>query len=330
LEEEASAVLDQDWGNEDSCTYEGGYMRQPVFACKTCSKSTQNFGFCFGCSMTCHIDHDVYELFDKRHFRCDCGTPKSGCNCSFEPEKKEDNTENEYNHNFLGQYCWCNSSYEEDSVMYQCIICLDWYHLECIQSKELKKIPTPEIPCDFICSSCVERHSFIMQYSHLQIQTNEDKTEDTNKNHNTNLNTTANDQKSNCPLKYQPSSAVEAKNTFWIKGWNTSLCKCDDCTELYKTQKVEFLLDENDWEDEAIEEEPKEKKSVSILEATQEAFMKSSIPHEVKIELVHGYNDLRDELKSYMQEFIHSGKEVSKRDIEQFFEDFQTKRRRLN
>ena len=26
-------------------------------------------GVCFGCSMNCHVDHEIVELFDKRDFR---------------------------------------------------------------------------------------------------------------------------------------------------------------------------------------------------------------------------------------------------------------------
>lgn len=66
--------------NRSACTYVQGYITQPIYACATCTRGglREPFGFCFGCSMNCHVDHDVYELFDKRHFRCDCGTPKSG------------------------------------------------------------------------------------------------------------------------------------------------------------------------------------------------------------------------------------------------------------
>lgn len=111
LEEEVAAKMQENWGDEkyvihahehhyiyffsisstltcshqfalflsSLCTYEQGYITQPIYACRTCfDKSGKHFGFCFGCSMNCHVDHDIYELFDKRHFKCDCGTPKSG------------------------------------------------------------------------------------------------------------------------------------------------------------------------------------------------------------------------------------------------------------
>ncbi len=55
----------------DTCTYDKGYVRQPVYACKTCGGG----GVCAGCSVSCHAEHDLVELFNKRQFRCDCGTP---------------------------------------------------------------------------------------------------------------------------------------------------------------------------------------------------------------------------------------------------------------
>jgi hypothetical protein len=96
--------------------------------------------------MNCHLDHDIFEMFDKRHFKCDCGTPKSGmetlfvsyiqgCICKLKEQQTDDNNENEYNHNFEHKYCWCNGSYKPDDIMFQCIMCMDWFHMDCIQKK---------------------------------------------------------------------------------------------------------------------------------------------------------------------------------------------------
>ena len=75
------------------CTYDMGYIRQHVFACKTCyeeidgikqegeenkDEEVRHCGLCLGCSLHCHQGHTLYELFDKRAFKCDCGTSKYG------------------------------------------------------------------------------------------------------------------------------------------------------------------------------------------------------------------------------------------------------------
>lgn len=95
-----------------ACTYDQGYIRQPVYACQTCG----NGGVCAHCSLGCHADHDLVELFHRRNFRCDCGTPSlarlhpnsqevSPCSLRF-PGVAPAN-ENRYTHNFQGAFCYC-------------------------------------------------------------------------------------------------------------------------------------------------------------------------------------------------------------------------------
>lgn len=121
--------------------------------------------------MKCHVDHTVFELFEKRHFRCDCGVPRSGCSCVLDPcapmegRKLLDNEENRYNHNFDGLYCWCNKPYDHSSdvTMYMCVICQDWYHEQCIKDME-GAIPAEEDFDDFFCKDCVAKHPFLLHY----------------------------------------------------------------------------------------------------------------------------------------------------------------------
>jgi len=49
--------------------------RQAVYVCLTCTPAGcgRRAGLCFGCSVRCHGDHDIIELFQKRDFVCDCG-----------------------------------------------------------------------------------------------------------------------------------------------------------------------------------------------------------------------------------------------------------------
>lgn len=104
------------------CTHALGPIRQPVYACRTCGGG----GVCAACSVACHGDHDLVELFHKRHFRCDCGTPSlyrtrrdrtdTGYPADATPcalRKHETNkgwdvpNENAYSHNFAGHFCVC-------------------------------------------------------------------------------------------------------------------------------------------------------------------------------------------------------------------------------
>lgn len=99
--------------------------------------------------MNCHLEHEIIELFDKHNFRCDCGTPRSStfallihllleCKCKFDTAelRKENNLKNEYGHNYEGLYCYCDGPYSDiEMVMYQCVCCMDWFHLHCIQGQ---------------------------------------------------------------------------------------------------------------------------------------------------------------------------------------------------
>ncbi|KAJ9479749.1 Zinc finger protein Mlo2 [Pseudozyma hubeiensis] len=141
----------------DTCTHERGYIRQPVYACKTCGGG----GVCAGCSVSCHAEHELVELFNKRKFRCDCGTPnlyrqkepnnadrivrltehlaypEGAQPCSLrKPGFSPQNDANAYNHNFDGGFCYCErgQTYDpekEDETMFQCIVCEEWLHESC-------------------------------------------------------------------------------------------------------------------------------------------------------------------------------------------------------
>ncbi|KAK9433631.1 hypothetical protein V1505DRAFT_121690 [Lipomyces doorenjongii] len=145
LERDARDVLPFD---PTHCTYFDGALRQPVYACLTCiEKSTGTkaaAGVCYSCSIQCHSDHDLVELFNKRNFTCDCGTTRmsafGGCNLRKNFNELDiPSSSNRYDHNFEGRFCSCDSKYNpetEKGTMYQCLlgdVCNeDWYHEECI------------------------------------------------------------------------------------------------------------------------------------------------------------------------------------------------------
>ncbi|KAJ2609767.1 hypothetical protein H4S08_003910 [Coemansia sp. RSA 1365] len=184
LEREAAEVLS---GRFDECTYDKGYIHQPLYACLTCTKppteyardavagsgdqTTDPAGMCYSCSIECHSGHEVIELFTKRHFRCDCGTRRllpyaagkgSGC-CRLKKTRAGladlENRDNAYSHNFWGFYCRCDKFYDpsiEADLMVQCYICNDWYHDACIGM-----MPDENRYDDYICRECVSKHAVV-------------------------------------------------------------------------------------------------------------------------------------------------------------------------
>ncbi|WFD00539.1 RING-type E3 ubiquitin transferase [Malassezia yamatoensis] len=159
----------------DTCTYSLGAIRQPIYSCQTCGGG----GVCSGCSVVCHGDHKLIELFHKRDFRCDCGTPsinlqsnqedvwppeqihpcllrKNELNRGIDPEN-----DNSYSHNFQGHFCCCErgKSYDpqtEEETMYQCLVCEDWYHESCTVLGTSPPL-NDEMFEHLICDACVQR-----------------------------------------------------------------------------------------------------------------------------------------------------------------------------
>ncbi|KAJ2724674.1 hypothetical protein GGI07_001826 [Coemansia sp. Benny D115] len=183
LEREAAEVLP---GKFDDCTFDQGYIRQPLYACLTCTTpptqyqrgagagagadspgkaaETQPAGMCYSCSIECHPGHDIVELFTKRGFRCDCGTKRlagaRGC-CHLKRMRgglrDVVNEQNRYGHNFWGYYCWCDRFYDfenEQGAMIQCYVCNDWFHETCIG----EGLPNVDLFDDYICRGCVAKH----------------------------------------------------------------------------------------------------------------------------------------------------------------------------
>lgn len=146
----------------DTCTQPLGPLRQPVFACLTCTpppaSAAQVFtpaGVCYSCSIACHGDHTLVEIFSKRNFVCDCGTTRfsnaAPCTLRSDPvsgakgaHSQKPANGNKYNQNFRNRFCGCEQEYDphtEKGTMFQCLglgsvesggCGEDWWHPECV------------------------------------------------------------------------------------------------------------------------------------------------------------------------------------------------------
>ncbi|KAK4224417.1 hypothetical protein QBC38DRAFT_371129 [Podospora fimiseda] len=153
----------------ENCTKPLGSLRQAVFACLTCLPPPENpsdpydaAGVCYACSVQCHGDHTLVEIFNKRNFTCDCGTTRfpatSPCNLRINPEtntkggvhSEEPDANNKYNQNFQNRFCGCSCLYDpfqQEGTMFQCLglgthetggCGEDWWHPGCVVGLGLK------------------------------------------------------------------------------------------------------------------------------------------------------------------------------------------------
>lgn len=366
LEEDAFAVLAA--SDEKNCTYLMGYVpRQALYSCKTCRKSDEEpIAICLACSYACHENHDLYELYTKRGFRCDCGNSRVKNNpCKLFPNKDPSNQHNKYDHNFNGLYCFCNRPYpdpENDSDMFQCISCEDWFHANHLES------PVPEENGfnEMICGQCMKKMRFLWYYhkegtytvkgkkiesdsdsaTSPESQENKLETSDVDPEKLAAVPTTdlATDSgiESSCDsvpanstsecklLKLKSTHKIDDSNgaTYWFDGWRSSLCKCSSCLQTYVQYNCSFLCDEEDTV-KFYEKQGKEKSSqVSQYEKGMSEINK--LDRVKSIEAIHEYNFMTGELKNYLKKFVENKKVVRAEDIEEFFSELKSRKRPRN
>ncbi|KAK8030040.1 Metaphase-anaphase transition protein [Apiospora rasikravindrae] len=149
----------------ENCTKQLGTLRQSVFACLTCHPPPTNpddstaykpAGVCYACSVQCHGEHELVEIFQKRNFTCDCGTTRFAadqpCTLRINPatntkggvHSEAADPNNKYNQNFRNRFCSCSIDYvpqEQKGTMFQCLglgthetggCGEDWYHPGCL------------------------------------------------------------------------------------------------------------------------------------------------------------------------------------------------------
>ncbi|XP_055920140.1 putative E3 ubiquitin-protein ligase UBR7 [Eupeodes corollae] len=187
LEEEYAAVLGA--SDDKCCTYaKGPIKRQALYSCLTCCPDSVKdlekcAGICLACSLHCHENHELVELYTKRNFRCDCPTERfPGVKCALNPEtavgdkKMPKNELNLYNQNFQGVYCTCKRPYPDpespiEEVMLQCAICEDWYHLHHLGLK-VKKLRDDYH--EMVCPGCMQKFEFLQDYTGMALKRLED------------------------------------------------------------------------------------------------------------------------------------------------------------
>ncbi|XP_047478594.1 putative E3 ubiquitin-protein ligase UBR7 [Penaeus chinensis] len=353
---DAAAVLGA--SDDTSCTYDQGNMkRQALYACMTCCPADSELlaGVCLACSYHCHEDHELVELYTKRHFRCDCGNSKFSQNpCKLLKDKLPENPENHYNHNFRGSYCTCQRPYPdpEDTVedeMIQCCVCEDWYH----GRHQGGKTPPDSEFAEMICSQCLTKHDFLAHYlgltvsvvksedskASVDVETGAEKS--TKKDTSETVKSEENEPKSGkkvakeeekaddnanvkkcesaeCKLKTLAKQELPDGAGFFTMNWRKQLCTCEECKAKYKSEGVIFLLDEEDTVS-FYEESGKTHQRSHSAPVQRELEALSSLDRVVRTEMVHEYNTLSSSLREYLRKFAENKKVVRDEDIREFF-----------
>ncbi|VDN05142.1 unnamed protein product [Thelazia callipaeda] len=316
LEAEAEAVLGG--ANDDVCTYVEGYKpRQPLYACRDCTTISGPAALCYGCSINCHDGHELFELYTKRNFCCDCGNSKFESSCALYKEKKPLNERNVYNHNFDGLYCICNRPYpcEEysDSEMLQCVICEDWFHLQHLEAPD--SINVNEID-EVICRTCVSRFTFLLFYADE-----------------TYSEMSGNDQL--CKLKCLEENSKTDENKlprslfFNSYTWRSRLCQCKNCCKLYEDYNLQFLTDLNDCMQTFVDSHSNDD---SKRQRHDDRYMTNALisvaGRETAITLFRGYEEMKRKLGNRFKRLADEGREVKKEDIDELFQELEMERKR--
>ncbi|PVU87748.1 hypothetical protein BB560_002072 [Smittium megazygosporum] len=341
-----SCILEEALAKTRTCKFD--YAEKPISesstkqdqlwstrVCKSNTKKDSRFlpppnfqvaGICYGCSISCHSNHDVIELFAKRSFACDCGTlamqriHPNKCNLKdkYPNISSTTNSKNSYNHNFWGYYCRCDTFYDpnkEPREMIQCFVCNDWYHDSCIGL-----MPNGDDYDSYICRECVKKCKVVSGIKSARVQrgivdpnsekviTIESPKKESNISHSNeyanleieNLDQKVDEVSTKCRTRFDdlPSSQMDF---FADDDWIKDLCTCEKC-----------------------------KKVVSEYESLYEAGIKelSKMDRIKAIEGSEAYKNLYQSIRNFLEPFAASNKPVESKDIKDFFSKLGSKRKR--
>uniref|UniRef100_A0A8D1MUH6 UBR-type domain-containing protein n=1 Tax=Sus scrofa TaxID=9823 RepID=A0A8D1MUH6_PIG len=354
LENEACAVL----GGSDSekCSYsQGSVKRQALYACSTCTpEGEEPAGICLACSYECHGSHKLFELYTKRNFRCDCGNSKfKNLECKLFPIPDEMIQcvvcEDWFHGRHLGaappesgdfqemvcQACMKRCSFlwayaaqlavtkgtaEEDGLV---------LNVDGVGDQEALQ-PENGAHQDGALKEDVSEHGQAAVRAVKAEPTNEPCTSSSSESDlqtafkNQHLNT---ESQSGCKLQAFKAKQFIKKDTatYWPVNWRSKLCTCNDCMKMYGDLDVLFLTDEYDTVL-AYENKGKVDQAADRRDPLMDTL--NSMNRVQQVELICEYNDLKTELKDYLKRFADEGTVVKREDIQQFFEEFQSKKRR--
>ncbi|SCW04351.1 LAFE_0H11628g1_1 [Lachancea fermentati] len=351
LENEARELMPWD---PKHCTYTDGSLRQPIYACLTCG----NVGVCYSCSIQCHSQCELVELFSKRGFTCDCGTErqkkKSGefwCQLRRNTVQDVCCLTNRYGHNFKGLFCDCNTQFDpdSDSAMLQCCLGLecneDWYHDCCIVGSPATSVPTEINDCDkklkdfpdlesfdvYICWKCISRHHAI--FEHLLSHELSEQLIVKKLIHHELLDEIKTDNlisRSTGSKKRKGTDTYMPFSLFLSHDYSSILAKIKNSLEptdrlyVFLSTIAPFLID-----DDPIYQPPDDSDAASTYELGTQALC-NSVDREIAINGILAMDNIKAKLSAFLKPFAEANEVVKEEDIRTFFQMQQEEHKRDN
>ncbi|XP_039892746.1 putative E3 ubiquitin-protein ligase UBR7 isoform X2 [Simochromis diagramma] len=209
-------------------------------------------------------------------------------------------------------YLSCLCLQVEDEMI-QCVVCEDWLHgrhLGCV-------VPDCVELQEMICESCMKTHSFLWTYaSHLAVPGGAAEVkEETAK-------------EPTIPIKEEEIDDAIEPSCKRSREEVEPRCRLKELQLRLLEAGLSFLLDESDtvlaYENKGKNSEQRRQEDDPLMSALD------NLNHVQQLEIIHGYNDMKTELKDFLQRFAAEGKVVTSDDIRQFFEQQSRKRRRVD
>eukprot|EP01103_Thecamoeba_quadrilineata_P009685 TRINITY_DN1949_c0_g1_i2.p1 TRINITY_DN1949_c0_g1~~TRINITY_DN1949_c0_g1_i2.p1 ORF type:complete len:228 (-),score=57.19 TRINITY_DN1949_c0_g1_i2:139-822(-) len=223
--------------------------------------------------------------------------------------------------------------------MILCIRCEDWFHVGCIRERSGKFPPLSHFD-DFVCEDCVRAAPFLLRWSRYLVPPPPSSHSQIPDNNN-------NSAETNCLLTGQEQIQEETlENTFWAKDWRKNLCRCGNCKKDFDSAGLSFLLDnapndaqqqqsegddedKNDDGNENGNSERGSKRRKTVFSASLEREVLEGMDRRRQVEILQKMNEFSSDMRAFFAPFAQSGREVSAKDVNDFFESkgFPTKRK---
>jgi hypothetical protein len=109
---------------------------------------------CQACADACHADHDTFALGNKHGLVCQCAPPHCALSdVAAAPLPTSQVWWLREHHNARNRFCVCDAEYqgEKDDTMHQCIGCEDWFHVKCLGGLDATTGSTDGL---LVCTAC--------------------------------------------------------------------------------------------------------------------------------------------------------------------------------